>query len=579
MLNQSLLKLDERNCYVIYVSVKSYRCKCKLDFNMKNFDKKIIDFEKSNPLSLFYDFGYDPEDIKISIIDCFSDYFQDRDRLNNCAITYLVDNWFSYLTICRDDSASLKYIKILLDIFNGAKSENIEKTIQAYTYWYPHVSQSISRFWSLYNNQNNIKELCLEDFLDESLGLIGQSIEGLSKPFIKLLLHLNRIKRGKACEISEIVNKDLGVAIDELMNTSNLQDMFTVSPLGIRLNQWRNIAYHHNSKVVNNKMFFWYKMQGQLIEFSLTRDELFDSLNRILIIFKILRISDTIFFVDNLDELQKGFQGIEIGEIHLREESRLLDFHSRISSQGFKVDSLIFDKDVAVLKLVDMQNYSNFKKRAIHSSQFLYSLWLYSNSSKLIVEYYLSSGELFFTSEIDSLNFVNQALEVTDISEILKNVSFSYISTEYKQNINPFENIQLSKSIRNVKQVFYSQCGEEICVEDFIRQFSLSVFTNYLVLASEGLKDISIIIGSDGALLSAKTCSRDIVLRTPAIIENTDLQLKLIELQYSLIELYDKKELVIELVEEARFKNRYYDKIIMTKDKLANINSGIKTVF
>ena len=53
-----------------------------------------------------------------------------------------------------------------------------------------------------------LDSLCIEDFLAETMHMIGQTIEGLSKPFIKLILQLNRIKRNKDFNYSEIKEKD-----------------------------------------------------------------------------------------------------------------------------------------------------------------------------------------------------------------------------------------------------------------------------------------------------------------------------------------------------------------------------------
>ncbi|HSU28430.1 MAG TPA: hypothetical protein VLJ68_08615 [Chitinophagaceae bacterium] len=161
---------------------------------MKDFEKKLSEFQKSNPVSVFYEFGMSPDDVKSAIVDSFNEYFQNPKTLNEHAIPDLVGTWLSYLTIYRDYPDSIDFIQKILDIFNEAKRVNESQTIEAYVKWFPELNQSISRFWSLYNSQSNILELCIEDFLEEALRVIGQSIEGLAKPFLKLLLHLNRCR-------------------------------------------------------------------------------------------------------------------------------------------------------------------------------------------------------------------------------------------------------------------------------------------------------------------------------------------------------------------------------------------------
>lgn len=310
---------------------------------MKDFEKKLADFKGSNPISLFYEFGMTPEDIKSAIIDSFSSYFKNVSNLQQYSISDLVGTWLSYLTLCNDYPDLIKYIELILQIFNGAKQADQERAIATYLKWFPELTQSISRFWSLYNNQTNIVHLCIEDFLEEALRVIGQSIEGLSKPFLKLLLHLNRIKRKKAVDFADIHSKDLGIVIDELISTGNLADLLILNPNNVRLNQWRNIAYHHNSKAVGGKLFCAIMRNGLLEEFEISKPDLFGILKRILAIFKLIRISETIFFVDNNQQIQLQLSVINESEINIREESKLLDFYSSLTSQGFNVIDLKYD--------------------------------------------------------------------------------------------------------------------------------------------------------------------------------------------------------------------------------------------
>lgn len=531
----------------------------------------IAEFEKSNPLPLFYEFGMSPDELKSEIIDCFSKYFQNKERLKTFATTDLVNNWLSYILVERDSPESLKNIDGILEIFNDAKSINQNETIKAYSSWLPEISQGISRFWSLYNNQVDIKNLCIEDYLEESLRMIGHSIEGISKPFIKLLLHLNRIRRNKPAAFSEIKSKDLGVVIDELINTTELDDIFIISNHSIRLNQWRNIAYHHNSKIVDGEIICWYKKNGLDNEFKISRDELFSSLMEILLSFKLIRISETIFCFDNIDEIQKIRNSVETEAINIREEARLLDFKSSLGLQGFKLKKLKTKNDSSILKLIDMQEYGNFQKRAIHSSQFVYNLWLYTKSKKLTVEYYTFNEDKFLVSNIDSNVFVNHTEGDLKLSKLLKDINFSLISTDYSQDKDPFENLMLSKEIKEHPQEFYSQQGEKLTIKEFSKKFILSIFTNYLVFISEGFmpNNIQINIGSDGAMAIAE---KNIILRVPAPIKSKAYQLKLIELLKRVIDLYSTGELKREIVEDAKMDNKYYFKKSLVKEQLENKN-------
>jgi hypothetical protein len=531
--------------------------------------KKITDFESRNPLSLFYEFGMSPDELKSEIIECFSNYFQNKQRLKTHSTTDLVNNWLSFLLVQNDFPESIKNIDVILQIFNDSKNRNLEKTIEAYNSWLPEISQGISRFWTLYNNQTDIKSLCIEDYLEESLRMIGQTIEGISKPFIKLIFHLNRIKRNKQSDFSKIQSIDLGDIIDELISTTDLDDLLIISSHSIRLNQWRNIAYHHNSKIIDGKIICWYKKGGINEEFQISKDELFETLTKVLLTFKLIRISETVFCFDNINEIQELRNSIEKEPLNIRDEAKLLDFKSSLSLQGFKIKKLKTKNNSSVLKLIDMQEYGNFQKRAIHSSQFLYNLWLHTNSKKLTVEYYVFHGDKFLVSEIDSTVFANHTDGDLKLSELLKDINFSFISTNYTQNKDPFENLKLTKEIKEHPQEYYSQQGEKLTIEEFSKKFILSIFTNYLVFISEdyNANDIQINIGSDGSMAIA---DKKIILKVPAIIKNKAYQLKLIELLEQVIDLYSTGELKREIVEDAKMNNKYYFKKSLVKDQLKN---------
>ena len=120
---------------------------------MRNFQTKLELFNHTNYSELLYEFGITSDEIKDLIIEQFKDYFQNRRNLEENAINHLTTIWFSYLSIQRDQDEYLKYIRIIIEIFNSAKNNKEELTLKAYAKWYSDFSQSITRFWSIYFGQ------------------------------------------------------------------------------------------------------------------------------------------------------------------------------------------------------------------------------------------------------------------------------------------------------------------------------------------------------------------------------------------------------------------------------------------
>lgn len=530
--------------------------------------KKLKYYDEVSPISHLYDFGMTPDDIKASIIHSFSPYFTNQDNLKKHAISDLTSNWLAYLSVYKDYPEDLKFIDKLLLIFNEAKSKSIDITLESYGQWMPEFTQSLSRFWSLHNNQMKLDSLGIEDFLAETMHMIGQTIEGLSKPFIKLILQLNRIKRNKDYSFSEIKEKDLGVAIDELINTSDLSDLLILEPKDLRLNQWRNIAYHHNTKIVDKEIICWYNKSGETLEFSISRFQLTQVLKRVLLIYKLIRISETVFAFDNFEKVKLELNKIDDKLINIRDDARVLDVYSLLESQGFKTIELTTSDTKSRLVVQDLEPYGDFAKRAIHSSQFLYELWLYSESEHLTVEYLLFNGTKFLTSEIDNINFI-KANKTTNLSELLKNVKFTPHMIDY-QNANPIDKVNLPKELNNVKSDYYSQQGDKISLVEFANQFTLSVFCNFLVLKSEGFEenDIKINVGSDGSMVIGEKEKKPMIFHVPAAIPSKALQKFILDLIKMTIELYEKGKLKHEIVESAKANNRFYFKKSQIRERL-----------
>lgn len=528
----------------------------------------ITQFNQSSPFSYFFELDYTPDELKSEITSSFSSYYTNQEELNNSAIINLVDCWLMYIKLSAINSEYIQQLNSLHELYYEALEVNKVKAIEALAEWYSDINNSISRFWYLYNRQTTLNELCLEDFVEECLKTIGFTIEGLAKPFLQLTLFLNRIRRKKEASIEQIKQLDLGNIIDELISTSALSNILTIGIDSIRLNQWRNISYHHNATIETNKIICIYKKGGNLVRISVSREQLLETTKRILEIFQIFRIVQINIYTDFSRKIFESADFQQESRQTIREEALLLNFHSALASQGFKMLDLTRNNSRATLTIQDLQGYENFKERSIHTSQFLYHLWLLTESKSLTVIYHLFDGTVFFESKIESHVFIVSGRNPDPYTTLVENIHFSFKTDKYHQNTDPFEGLILDQmNCKNIK--FTSQSGQPIDTLNFIKQFTLSVFTNYLILKSEKM-DCELKIGSDGAVLTTQNHKKNLLLRTPAIIESPDLQLSILKIVSNIIELYECGELKRELVIQAKNDNFYYLKKVSLKQNLLN---------
>lgn len=217
--------------------------------------------------------------------------------------------------------------------------------------------------------------------MHECLRNIGDIIEGLTKPYLKALLHQIRIANGIKTVLEDIDSLDLGTIVSRLIQTSGYADLFMPLPWNITLNQWRNIAYHHNTRIENSEIICWYGKTPNIKEIRLSRSELLQVVQTAFDVYRTIRLAHTLFFIDNLEEINRYSPTVEV-----RDEAEFSNFATGLASQGFEIVEFKKNADEAKLVVKDVSNL-NPDQRRFHASQFLFPLWLLTKSEQVTVEY------------------------------------------------------------------------------------------------------------------------------------------------------------------------------------------------
>ncbi|NQX40777.1 hypothetical protein SAMN05421820_104182 [Pedobacter steynii] len=528
---------------------------------MKSHKRKLKKLQKIDPLSHFYKFGMTAEDIQASILDSLSPFFSDQNILKKYSMTTLATDWLAFLSLEAKDPHVTDSIFSLLKFYNEAKDRDEESCLLQTAEQNPRLLQVLTRFWSLHNNQLNYKTLQIEDFLEESLKVIGQVIEGMIKPYLRVLVQINRIRSRKTISFSEIEGKDLGILVDELLNTKIMDELLIIGVHGIRISQWRNIAYHHNSRLDGGRIFCWCKKDGGNYEFELSRDELADVMIRAINIFSILKLSHTFFIFDNLEQIRT----YKIEHPMLREEVMLLDFTVPINSKGFEILDLKVSTKKAILVVRDMDSYSDFDKQAVESITLLYNLWYYSRSTHLRVEYCLFSDELYQVAEIDSSHF-EAATQAIKLSSLLPFTKISHSKKKYQRE-DPIASFVLSENLKKIDIPFLSQKGKPMTIREFIVEFSENSFCNFMLLDTEGSNEVKINISRDGVICHGNIGKGEILLSLMGPLFDDSVRGAIKELLISLTSLYKKMELKASIIHRLRESPYYQGKKIILRDQ------------
>jgi hypothetical protein len=350
-------------------------------------NKILLAFKEDGLLYKFIEHGIKPVEIKNAIIEIFDPYFENKQILAKFSIEILVPEFINFLKI-KEDKWLFAIFEKYYENFREAKIAYKEKCFESFSFWHPKILDSNSRFWSIYNLQFDKNLLPDAEKIFECFRNIGDIIEGLKKPYLKNLLCQIKIINGFTPSFHEIETLDLGEIVTRLIKTTKFPELFIPPPLQIKINQLRNIAYHHNYKLVNNDIVLWYGKGRNRKEIAIPKGNILKIAEIIFNCYKLHNLSYTIFFIDNIEDIKKLLPNKDYEH---RFEAFLVNFASGIASQGFEIINIEKFPKESKLIVKDLTD-NNSDERCVHASQFLYSLWLMTKSDKLIVEYRENDG-------------------------------------------------------------------------------------------------------------------------------------------------------------------------------------------
>ncbi|MBZ0099143.1 MAG: hypothetical protein K8F30_08670 [Taibaiella sp.] len=390
-----------------------------------NYDKLLEDFHKDNPINGFIEHGYSPEQIKEFIITRLSPFIHDRNLIKKNAIDHLVSTWVLFEKI----SLSSKLSNGLKEIANSCDLQTTVQKELASELYVKHMStldDSTNKYWStLLTERKNRDQENLIDFAVNIFSIIGHQIEFTIKPYLQLYICVSRIQKNNFTNIESVFHDSLG----KLTNEFNLLTPYLLTIENVPINHWRNIAYHNDYRINNEviECFYGHTKSKQII---LNKNKLHAIAKEINLIGSTLKVMEAIFIFNNLDYIQQQTTKSKLVGPTLRKESQILDFYAKLSTQGFRVVSLTIADNETILTIEDITNPRSIdiiRKRKIHSSQFLFQLWIISHAKLLKINYKIYNREISFYSTVNSDVCKRIYDGNEDISYLAKKATFTHL--------------------------------------------------------------------------------------------------------------------------------------------------------
>lgn len=351
---------------------------------MNERERHIIrQMDQIGPFNDLYSHGLRPDEVKEALVALFKPYSLNHQALSKYVVNFMVGDAISLASIL-DNQWAIDLLTEALQLHREALQTDRAASLNALAAYLERINHALSIFWSQYHLARDVDTLDLEEFVHETLRVIGVTIEGTIKPLLYAMVHQTRIARGRHTTTDDVNALSLGNVVEEIMQRAADSQHFLLR--GLRLNQWRNIAQHFTTRLDMQTIVCEYN-DGKA-EIRLSRSELRQVLNDTLAAYKALKVAHVIVFFDSYDELSEA--GL-LPKPDVRAEASLVVLVSALASQGFEVVEIECSSEESRLVVKDISRLDPNERR-IHTTQFVIPLYYERQADRVVIEYWERDG-------------------------------------------------------------------------------------------------------------------------------------------------------------------------------------------
>lgn len=227
--------------------------------------------------------------------------------------------------------------------------------------------------------RQDIKRIKLDSGITKLLDQYRDTLELAVKTELMEIYALILVNQNKDFEYDKIRQLNFGSVINDIIAQELLRNiLYTSPPANLKLSDWRNIAYHHSFYIEDSRIRCVYGKDYKTFEISI--EELKQYTAEIIRASNIIDIGRRIFLFDNIEVFSEKFSSLTT-KIHDREQMKIAQLKTSLLTQGFQIVKHSNEESISEIVVVDLKNNGQlsedeFFTRKIHSTQFLYNLWL-----------------------------------------------------------------------------------------------------------------------------------------------------------------------------------------------------------
>ncbi len=374
--------------------------------------------------------GYSIEQLKEACRRALSPYFNNKDILSKYWTCGELLSAFEYVIRYYYDTTFREGLSDVLSLYRSAMKEDKEATIGIILSTLFEFSQKENIMFIKKKSFEKIENDDLFELTIQRMQLIGEVLELGTKHLVYEILALARIIEGVSVDYTKIKDLEFGLAISNILDKKILTSLLLTEPIGLKLSDWRNIAYHHNYRIANNKIECFYGKQNKSFEIDQKQLEIYT--HEIIRSSNVFNIARCIFIYDNIELLSDlEAHHSRKHDIYFRDELLNRSLELSLLSQLFLLENVDVSEQQVTITILDLciNNIEKDadKKRRIHSTQFLYNVWYIYPKPTIRVEYMTLENGICFISYVDGTVCEKICNSSEDLSFLAENFQIELI--------------------------------------------------------------------------------------------------------------------------------------------------------
>lgn len=333
--------------------------------------------------------GYSSEDIKEAVVMMLKPYFTHIDVLNKYACNSQILSAFEFFVRYYKESEFSQGIK---EVITCCKNANINYNQESWSIilsTYAVMVEDENKMWSIRNSKLDLQETDSYEKMVQIFQRIGNVLEVSTKHIVQELYALIYLQNKGAVDYEKIKKQDFGVVINNILDKGMLQSVLRVEPCGMKLSDWRNIAFHHTYVLNDDGNINCTYGKGNLNRIKISMQELERYLHKIIRASNVLNIARCIFVYDFMDDIPQDYR---LEKESFREAIKKEQFRISLLSQEFELGNITLSENKVEIDMHDLSLDKDLKGRIVHCAQLLLNAWNIWKRKLICINYFARNG-------------------------------------------------------------------------------------------------------------------------------------------------------------------------------------------